>query len=173
MSLEQATTLMARMERHINSPAAAIPPTVAKFLGNWLVPVLKEMLEAGLQSEANLAEAMALSQMAFSASRETLAGQMFEEVANVSIELREALSALNLPESEALMGLLDRLDRVVEVYEDVLAQEDEEEDEGEEPTALAAVEPAVAVIESEPAAEPTEPAVESEPAAEPTEPAAP
>jgi signal transduction protein with GAF and PtsI domain len=98
MSLEQATTLMARMERHINSPAAAIPPTVAKFLGNWLVPVLKEMLEAGLQSEANLAEAMALSQMAFSASRETLAGQMFEEVANVSIELREALSALNLPE---------------------------------------------------------------------------
>jgi hypothetical protein len=39
-----------------------------------------------------------------------------------------------------------------------LAQEDEEEDEGEEPTALAAVEPPVAVIESEPAAEPTEPA---------------
>jgi len=33
MSLEQATNLMARMERHINSPAAAIPPTVAKFLG--------------------------------------------------------------------------------------------------------------------------------------------
>lgn len=167
MSLEQATNLMARMERHINSPAAAIPPTVAKFLINWLVPVLKEMLEASIQSETNLAEAMALSQMAFTASRETLAGEMFEEVANVSLELREMITRAQLPESEALLELLSRLDRVVQVYEDVIAQEGDEDDEDdtaddEQPAEPAepAVQPLVAV-ESEPVVEqPAEPVVE-------------
>ena len=164
MSLEQATNLMARMERHINSPAAAIPPTVAKFLNNWLVPVLKEMLEASIQSEANLAEAMALSQMAFTASRETLAGEMFEEVANVSLELREMITRAQLPESEALLELLSRLDRVVQVYEDVIAQEGDEDDEDDtaddEQPAEPAVQPLVAV-ESEPVVEqPAEPVVE-------------
>lgn len=167
MSLEQAVNLMARMERHIASPAAAIPPTVAKFLTNWLVPVLREMLEASLQNEANLAEAMALSQMAFTASRETLAGQMFEEVANASLEAREIIERLDVPEREALLALVERLDRVVQVYEEVLAQEEDEGDEDEEetPTVTAPEEVAQIAAPEEAAPAPEQPASEeAEPA---------
>lgn len=142
MNLSTAASMLDKLNRQLSKNPS--PDAIVSMVRDFIVPILEEIVARGAETNAAVEEVEDLARTAFITSRQTLSGEIFSNISQALVSLREQLET-SLAEDHPALQIVDQIEDQVSVYMSYLF--DEEGSEAEEETVE---EPAPAVTPEEP-----------------------
>lgn len=130
MNFTNALQMIARFEKTLSHPTAPLSAAnVAGLMRDYVTPLLRELIARCAETADAALSANEMAQIAFATSRQTLAGEIFEDLGETTSALREEVEKLALDADHPIRGLLDRIDGNLSTYLDHIYEEEGDEEE--------------------------------------------